>query len=149
MVEMLVMMIVAGIVFLLVTEGLEMFMRLQVRHIAAMERSGRLREGIYRIEALAGDADSVGRAGDGVVVHRNGPEAMLWLSDSTLIYRRAGFVDTLLVGAVRLQLAEYDDVPDTLEVMIRLQDGLTAARFGIRRDPLVEYEEEIKLIEDE
>ena len=45
LVETLVMMIVAGMVFLLVTEGLGMFKRLQGRLIAAMESDGRIREG--------------------------------------------------------------------------------------------------------
>ena len=148
MVETLVMMIVAGIVFLVVTEGLGMFMRLQMRRMVAMERRGRLHEGIYRLETLVCDADRVRPAGAGIAVHRAGAVAVLGLSDSALIYRRAGFTDTLLVGVGAVRLVEYDDAPDTVEITIRSHDKSLAVRFGMRRNPMIEYDEEIRLIEE-
>lgn len=149
MVETLVMMIVAGIVFLTVTEGLGMFMRLQTRRIVLMERSGRLREGVFRLEALAGDADSVEFMGMSVVVHRNGAEAMLTLSDSALVYRRGGFADTLLTGVGLMRLEEYGYAPDTLEVTIRSRDRALAVRLGIRRNLRAEYEDGIRSVESD
>ena len=142
LVETLVMMIVAGMVFLLVTEGLGMFKRLQGRLIAAMESDGRIREGVYRLESLAESADSMKRAGTGVIVYRNGTEAMLRLSDSVLIYSRDDFVDTIMTGVERLKHAEYD-------VTIRKAERTFTARFGIRQNPQVEYMREINRIENE
>ncbi len=149
LVETLVMMIVAGMVFLLVTEGLGMFKRLQGRLIAAMESDGRIREGVYRLESLAESADSMKRAGTGVIVYRNGAETMLRLSDSVLIYSRDDFVDTIMTGVERLKHAEYDDGPDTLKVTIRKAERTFTARFGIRQNPQVEYMREINRIENE
>lgn len=142
-------MIVAGIVFLLVTEGLGIFGRLQERIIAAMESVGRIRETVYRMRSFAESADSMERADVGVVVFRDGIEADLRLSDSALIYRKADFTDTLTTGVERLELTKYDDAPDTLAITIRRAERTFTARFGIRRNPQAEYEQEIKRIEDE
>lgn len=147
--ETLVMMIVAGIVFLLVTEGLGIFGRLQERVIAAMESGGRIRETVYRMRSFAESADSIERAGAGVVMFRDGTEAGLRLSDSALIYRKADFTDTLTTGVERLELTEYDDAPDTLAITVRRAERTFTARFGVRRNPQAEYMQEIKRIEDE
>lgn len=149
LVETLVMIVVTGMVFLLVTEGLGMFKRLQGRLIAALESDSRIREGVYRLESLAETADSMKRAGTGVIVYRNGAEAMLRLSDSILTYSQDDFVDTIMTGVERLKHTEYDDGPDTLKVTIRKAERTFTARFGIRQNPQVEYMREINRIENE
>lgn len=147
--ETLVMMIVAGIVFLAVTDGLGMFMRLQTRRIAAMELNGRLRTGMQRLETLASTADSAVRSGMNTVICRHGREALLMLSDSAVIYRLDNFTDTLLTGVGHLRLISYGYAHDTLEVTVRVSDRILTARFGIQHDPQAEYYETIERLENE
>lgn len=52
LVETLVMMLVAGIVFLTVMDGLTLFSRLQARRMEALTAAGRQREGYYRTVSL-------------------------------------------------------------------------------------------------
>lgn len=127
LVETLVMMLVAGIVFLSVMDGLTLFTRLQTRRAEALLTAGRQRDGYWRLEALTARADSI-RAGHGEMeIYRGGRLSLLSLGDSVLVYAAGEFRDTLLRGVAAVRLS--GDRPDTLEVA--LAQGFTI-RFAVK-----------------
>lgn len=108
LVETLVMMLVAGILFLTVMEGLTLFSRLQARRAEALLCSGRTREGYLHVVDLLTSADSIHSSAPGrLSIYRRGQHAELALSDSLLIYRRGAFSDTLLSGVGVLRLTTH------------------------------------------
>lgn len=130
LVETLVMMLVAGIVFLTVMDGLTLFSRLQARRMEALTAAGRQREGYYRTVSLISRSDSILSAASGhLELYRAGRRSELSLSDSSLIFAGGNFRDTLLrrVGLLRLETCE--NVPDT--VTIELAGGFMA-KFPVR-----------------
>lgn len=145
MVETLVMMLVAGIVFLAVMDGLTLFTRLQTQRIGALLETGRQREGFYRLETAIAAADSVRpvEGADELAIFRSGAAARLSLRDSALIWRRGEFCDTLLRQAGRLRLVEQGDFPDTLEVTT---EGYTI-RFPVQFSAQEDYRTAIELLE--
>ena len=70
--ETLVMMIVAGVIFLSVMDGLTLFTRLQTQRAAALVENGRASEGYYRLVNLIADADSICDEAVGLVVFWSG-----------------------------------------------------------------------------
>lgn len=105
LVETLVMMIVAGIVFLSVMDALGLFTRLQMRRMEQMQANSRIVDGYYRTESLISTADSVDRAENKVVLYRDGRSAQLSLDAEALVYSTGEFRDTLLGEVRRLHLS--------------------------------------------
>ena len=142
MVETLVMMIVAGIVFLAVMDGMTLFTRLQTRHIGALLETERQREGFYRLEAAIAAADSIRRTegADVLAIFRAGAAARLSLRDSALIWRRGEFCDTLLRRVGRIHLEEQDELVTTEGYMIR---------FPVQFSAREQYRTAIELLEAE
>ncbi len=147
LVETLVMMLVAGIVFLAVMDGMTLFTRLQTRRIGALLETERQREGFYRMEAAIAAADSIRHAegADELAIFHAGAAARLSLRDSALIWRRGEFCDTLLRRVGRIHLAEQDELPDTLEI---LTEGFTI-RFPVQTAAQQQYRTSIELLEAE
>lgn len=140
LVETLVMMLVAGIVFLSVMDGLTLFTRLQTRRAEALLEAGRQRDGYYRFIALVSGADSILPQDGGIGLYRAGRQSTLSLRDSALIYTAGDFRDTLMTGAGLLRLWEYDDRPDTVEVWFGFQAkfpvGASRRMYGIAMDEI-------------
>ena len=83
LVETLVMMLVAGIVFLTVMDGMTLFTRLQVRRAEALLAAGRKVDGYYRTLSLITAADSVCPAApEWLTLYGGGRQAELILRDS-------------------------------------------------------------------
>lgn len=137
------MMLVAGIVFLTVMDGLTLFTRLQTRRARALLTAGRQRDGYFRLESLTARADSILAGRGGVELYRGGRQSLLSLWDSVLVYAAGGFRDTLLraVAAVRL----LGDEPDTLKVA--LAQGFTI-RFAVRPPAAEVYRKSLDEIEE-
>lgn len=137
------MMLVAGIVFLSVMDGLTLFTRLQTRRAEALFTAGRQRDGYFRLEALTARADSILAGLGGVELYRGGRLSLLSLGDSALVYSYREFRDTLLraVTAVRLS----GDEPDTLKVA--LAQGFTI-RFAVRPPAAKVYRKSLDEIEE-
>lgn len=115
--ETLVMMLVAGIVFLAVMDGMTLFSRLQVRRTEALLSSGRLSHGYYRLVALVARADSIRTRVPGLLdLYSGDGYAELSLRDSVLVYRAGEFRDTLLTGIGMLRLDTYEGRADTLGI---------------------------------
>lgn len=129
LVETLVMMLVAAIVFLAVTEGLALFSRLQVRCVQALLRAGQQREGYLRMETLLAAADSVQRNSEGLEVFRRDGRTLLRLRDSALVRYDGAHCDTLFRGVATLHWKEGRGQADTLE--IGFPEGF-AAQFAVR-----------------
>lgn len=143
LVETLVMMLVAGVVFLAVMDGLTLFTRLQTRRAGVLLENGRRRDGYFRLEALTAGADSICTGREGVAVFCSGRQSVLALCDSTLVYRTGEFRDTLLSGVAGLRLSGTD--PDTLEVA--LAEGF-ALRFPVKIPPREQYRRSLEEIEE-
>ena len=143
LVETLVMMLVAGIVFLAVMDGLTIFTRLQVRRAETLLENGRRRDGYFRLEALTAGADSICTGREGVDMFFGGRQSVLALCDSSLVYRTGEFRDTLLADVAGLRLSGTD--PDTLEVA--LADGFTV-RFPVESPPVELYRRSLAIIEE-
>lgn len=117
LVETLVMMLVAGIVFLTVMDGLTLFTRLQARRAEALLAAGRRTDGYYRMLSLITAADSICSPAPGrLALYGAGRQSELSLCDSALVYRAGAFLDTLSNGVGVLRLEEYAAAPDTVEV---------------------------------
>ena len=117
LVETLVMMLVAGIVFLTVMDGMTLFTRLQARRAEALLAAGRRVGGDYRMLSLITAADSVCPAApEWLTLYGGGRQAELILRDSVLVYRAGSFFDTLSDGVGLLRLEEYVAAPDTVRV---------------------------------
>lgn len=143
--ETLVMMLVAGIVFLTVMDGLTLFTRLQARRTEALLDAGRRTEGYYRFVSLITAADSIRSLGTGrLELSVGGRCAQLLHSDQVVVYRVGTFRDTLLDGVSALRLAEYGSRPDTVEIGFR--EGFTA-RFAVQA-PGRQYRAALEKIEE-
>lgn len=130
LVEMLVMMLVAGIIFLSVMDGLRLFTRLQVQRTEALLAAGRRTTGYYRMVSLLSDADSIRSPEPGrLELYRRGQPSELCLRDSALLFRSGSFCDTLLDGVGLLRMEEYETGPDTVEVGL---DARFTAKFAVR-----------------
>lgn len=139
------MMLVAGIVFLAVMDGLTLFSRLQARRTEALLEAGRRTEGYHRLVALVTAADSIRAKGPGQLrLFRDGRSAELSLCDSVITYRIGAFRDTLLDGVAALRLAEYGAQPDTVEIGL---GGAFTVRLAVK-PPGRQYCAELKKIED-
>ena len=119
--ETLVMMLVAGIVFLAAMEALTLVSRLVARRAAVLVEAGRQRAGIFRLGQLLTTADSVrGAAGGGtgelLYLYRAGGETTLTTRDSAAVFVAGEFRDTLLRRVGHMQLLRCDAAADTLEI---------------------------------
>lgn len=141
--ETLVMMLVAGIVFLAVMDGLTLFTRLQARRMGTLLENGRRRDGYFRLESLAAGIDSIRTGSGGLDIFHGDRHSVLALCDSALVYRSGEFRDTLLTGVTGLRFSESD--PDTLEVA--LAEGFTV-RFPVQPPSGERYRRSLEEIEE-
>lgn len=137
------MMLVAGIVFLAVMDGLTLFTRLQARRTEALLTAGRQRDGYFRIESLVAGADSILTGHGELEIYRSGRRTVLSLSDSAVVYHSGDFRDTLLRGVMALGLSGDD--PDTLQ--IGLTRGFTV-RFPVVLPVSEQYRRSLDKIEN-
>lgn len=138
------MILVAGIVFLAVMDGLTLFTRLQMRRAEALLLAGRLRDGYFRLEALTAGADSILAGRGELEIYSRGRQTALSLGDSAVVYRAGDFRDTLLRGVAAMRLS--GDRPDTLEVA--LTEGFTL-RFAVRPPAAEVYRRSVDEIEED
>lgn len=148
--ETLVMMLVAGIVFLAAMEALTLVARLVARRTAVLVEAGCQRDGIFRIGQLLAAADSVrgGEGGDGtgepLHLYRAGREAVLAVGDSAVLYVAGEFRDTLLRRVGPLRFVRCDAASDTLEIGM---PGRTL-KYPVLRHARERYEKAIAEIEN-
>ncbi len=141
--ETLVMMLVAGIVFLVATEALTLFSRLIARRTTALVENGRQSDGIFRIGQLLIAADSIKEefgGGESLRLYRAGHETRLSSVDSTVLYAAGAFRDTLLRRVGRIRLIPYDTASDTVESRL--------LKFPVRHPAWERYETTITRIEN-
>lgn len=143
--ETLVMMLVAGIVFLTIMDGLSLFSRLQARRIETLTAAGRQRDGYYRAVSLISRADSILSGVSGHLdLYHGGCRSELSLRDSSLVFSGGDFRDTLLPGVGTLRLETGGSAPDTVTIGFA---GGFAAKFPVR-SAARQYEAALKEIED-
>lgn len=147
--ETLVMMIVAGVVFLSVMDGLTLFTRLQTQRAAALVENGRAAEGYYRLENLIADADSICNEAGGLVLFRSGQQGLLAIRDSILLYVAADYRDTLFRAAENLWRIEGESgQPDTVSVCVRMGKTELTIRVATRPGREENYRMELNRIEE-
>lgn len=118
LVEMLVTMLVAGILFLSMMDGLTLFSRAAARRAEALARNRRQAEGLVRMADVAAAADSIVPISGGLECYGAGRRTELLLCDSILLYSSDRFGDTLLRGVASLRLSACAPQPDTVEVCV-------------------------------
>ncbi len=114
LVEMSVVMIVAGIVLLIVMEGFALFRRYTGDLVGRITENSRFYDGYYRLGELATGADSITGDDGKAVCWQGGVPTELVLCDSQIIARYGDLRDTLMHGAGALRVEE-----DSLVVIVR------------------------------
>lgn len=105
--ETLVMLIVAGVVFLAMMDGLTLFIRYSDRKTSQITENIRLYEGYRRLEHIVSSADSAVANDSQIIFYREGSVmAALTEQDSLLLAFVGSMSDTLLSGVSGLQLSE-------------------------------------------
>ena len=146
LVEVLILMILSGIVFLSVMDGLGLLRRFLDRTSQRITGHTEQYAGYFRTVDLAGDSDSLVSEGEGTLAlyRKGGIHARLLLVDSALIVRQDERSDTLLRNVVRLRTVP-EPAPgarvDTLIVeLYSEQDSILRIGFASRHlpDPLFE-----------
>ena len=139
-------MILSGIVFLSVMDGLGLLRRFLDRTSQRITGHTEQYAGYFRTVDLAGDSDSLVSEGEGTLAlyRKGGIHARLLLVDSALIVRQDERSDTLLRNVVRLRTVPEPTLGariDTMIVELRTeQDSVLSIGFLSRRppDPLLE-----------
>ena len=124
--ETLVMMIVAGVVFLAVMDGIVLFNRYARRKTIEITDNMRLYEGYYHLRHLVVSADSVSAGSGFVSLYRESAIlAELSETDSLLIARIGAFTDTLMAGISGLTLLRADSrhAADSICLTVAEPDG--------------------------
>lgn len=148
--ETLVMMLVAGIVFLAAMEALTLVSQLVARRTSGLVEAGRQRDGIFRLGQLLTTADSIRGAEGGVdagermYFYRAGREAALTTRDSAAVFVAGEFRDTLLSRVGHMRLLCCDAAADTLEIDV---EGRTL-KLPVPRPARESYERRIAEIEN-
>lgn len=146
LVEVLILMILSGVVFLSVMDGFGLLNRFLDRTSQRISEQTEQYAGYFRTADLAGDSDSLISEGERTLAlyRKGGIHARLSLADSALIVRQDERSDTLLRNVVRLRTVP-EPVPgariDTMIVELRTeQDSVLSIGFVSRRppDPLLE-----------
>ena len=146
LIEVLILMILSGVVFLSVMDGLGLLSRFLDRTSQRIAERTEQYAGYFRTVDLAGDSDSLISEGERTLAlyRKGGIHARLSLADSALIVRQDERSDTLLRNVVRLRTVP-EPVPgariDTMIVELRTeQDSVLSIGFVSRRppDPLLE-----------
>lgn len=139
LVEVLILMILSGIVFLSVMDGLGLLRRFLDRTAQRIAGHTEQYAGYFRTVDLAGDSDSLVLESEGTLAlyRRGGVHARLSLADSALIVRQDERSDTLLRNVARLRTASGPDRRiDTMIVELRTdQDSVLSIGFVSRRPP--------------
>ncbi|MCD8172864.1 MAG: prepilin-type N-terminal cleavage/methylation domain-containing protein [Alistipes sp.] len=96
--ECLVVMLVGGIVFLGITEGLDMFLGYTASRSAVMEREQLTFEDLVTVNELFSVCDSMEISAANVSAYRNGTRAVLTIVDGMVVLNRSNHTDTLFGG---------------------------------------------------
>jgi hypothetical protein len=102
--EVLVVMVVAGIVLLVATEGFALFRGYTAGLAERIAENSRFYDGYYRLEEMAAGADSITNDGRMVMLWRGGVGTGLALRDSMLVAFYGTANDTLMRGVGKLAL---------------------------------------------
>ena len=146
LVEVLILMILSGVVFLSVMDGFGLLNRFLDRTSQRISEQTEQYAGYFRTVDLAGDSDSLISEGERTLAlyRKGGIHARLSLADSALIVRQDERSDTLLRNVVRLRTVPEPVLGariDTMIVELRTeQDSVLSIGFVSRRppDPLLE-----------
>lgn len=146
--ETLVMMIVAGIVFLAAMEALTLLGRLAARHTAVIVETRQQSEGIHLLGQLLATADSIGGGQDThddmILLYHAGRQRELVVRDSSVLLTAGAFCDTLLRGVGGMRLMQYAAEADTVEIGTCRH----TLKFHVRRPARELYETDIMKIEN-
>jgi len=170
MAELLVVMVLSGIVFLSVMDGLGIFRRYAAKMAGRIEEAGRFYGDFMRLDGLMSDCDSALLTDESVVeVYRNGIKcASLARADSALLVFMGPQPDTLLRGVTAMDCAtaqskktgggtaplrEDGTAPvriDTMSVAFATAEGIvTRVRFPTTQLPVEEKREQIEEKEEQ
>lgn len=106
LVETLIMMIVAAIIFLCVMDGMTLFGRYTTRQMQTILANSALIDGYYRVEQLIAQSDSLVESYDVINIYTDGFCRRLEWSDSMLIVTTANSCDTLFRRCKRFKIEQ-------------------------------------------
>jgi len=169
MAELLVVMVLSGIVFLSVMDGLGMFRRYATKMAGRIEEAGRFYGDFMRLDGLVSDCDSALSTDEGLIeIYRNGVKcASLAKADSALLAFIGPQPDTLLRGVTAIDCATAqsktgkdggqdagDEMApariDTLSVAFATAEGIvTRVSFPTTQLPVEERRERIEEKEEQ
>lgn len=141
LVEVLILMILSGVVFLSVMDGFGLLNRFLDRTSQRISEQTEQYAGYFRTVDLAGDSDSLISEGERTLAlyRKGGIHARLSLADSALIVRQDERSDTLWRNVVRLRTVPESVLGariDTMIVELRTeQDSVLSIGFVSRRPP--------------
>lgn len=149
--ETLVMMLIAGIVFLAAMEALTTLARLSTQRTAMLLEAERQREAISCLGHLLTTADSIRTypaipgGSDHMLLYRAGQQSELIVCRAALLLIAGTFRDTLMNDICRMRLMRYPTHADTVEIITDRQRML---RMPVRRHARERYETTIHRIEN-
>ncbi len=125
--ELLVVMIITGVIFIVVTDGFRLFGRFTATSAVTMNRSIEMLNNYSRLEALTTGCDTLYAIGDSVIEIKKGEEfSRLGLTTGAGLVLRAGErADTLFTGvkAICLYCSRPPATPsDTLKISVKQND---------------------------
>ncbi len=148
--ETLVMMIVAGVIFIAIMDGWIIFGRLQIEKIESITQNSKLYESYHRIESLIALADSVSSESQGdISIYTSGRLSKFYLEDSTLLFARDELYDTLLSHVAKLELLTFEySAPDSVLIKVIYNATPLEMRFSIKESAYKSYQQTISEIEN-
>lgn len=148
--EILVVMILAGIVFLSVFDGFSLFQRLLLRIQGRLDHSIERIDSYYRLESLFSGSDSIRGDAKQLDLYRRGAiRERIRIDDSLLVVTRPGNEmppDTLLRGVSEAAIVRNPDFPERIDSLLLVNDTIRL-RLGVRIREERRAEAEIKKIE--
>lgn len=143
LIEILVTMIIIGIVFLIVEEGLTIVNKICIKHINISQKNNLLRDSYSQLKTILSNVDSVVHSCHGTIeIYKEDNCLELILCDSVLINQSCSQQDTLLTNIYGIRYSEVE--PNLLEIIF--MDGDRFFSY-IKLSPQVKYQNTMTEIE--
>ena len=153
LVEMLIVIIVSGILFIALFDGVDLVRRYTNRLNKRLSAGNSLLDSYQQLDHLFQSCDSVTASVGTFCFYKGGERlALVEHRDSLLVCTRSTGVDTLFRGVEETRVVPVRDVPvlvDSLGVRFRARGKSCYFEFGIARRPENEWSQEVLDIENQ
>lgn len=153
LVEMLVVIIVSGVLFIALFDGVDLVKRYTNRLNRKLATGNTLLDRFQQLDYLFQSCDSVSGTGESFQFYRDGDrQALVERQDSFLFCSRASGVDTLFWGVEKIHIVAVKDQPelvDSLGVQFRYRGRLCYFEFGTAKRSEREWDEQVREVENQ